>query len=274
MSSTTPSTQRLLGTVEQARGDQAVDIGRGDRAVADPPARSSPPRPAAPATACRGSRCGPTESSDPAALRRSSERRPPRPRRRSVPRSPLARRRDRRRQRVHRATASSTIDVNRASSSRPRSRPLTCAAGPNAQLPRQKTCSTVNEPSGLVSPSDMPQASCRWLTSRSAPSAWHASPRQMRTTVRPAGCGTEVVVERDHPMHIGTGQVQLVSQHRNRFRRHTSQGLLDRMQDGKQGAALPSMTRGDISDKGHAHSARSFLRAGEPLRERGNRPRR
>ena len=59
----------------------------------------------------------------------------------------------------HRATASSTIAVRRAASTRPWSLPFTCAAGPNAQLPRQNTCSTVSEPSGAVSPSDIPHLS-------------------------------------------------------------------------------------------------------------------
>jgi hypothetical protein len=54
-------------------------------------------------------------------------------------------------------------------------------------------------------------------------------------------------------MHIGAGKVEFVGQHRDRLRRHTSQGLLDRVQDWKQCAALPSVIGGDLADKGHAH---------------------
>jgi hypothetical protein len=57
-------------------------------------------------------------------------------------------------------------------------------------------------------------------------------------------------------VYIGTGKVEFVSQYWNRLRWNTSQGLLDRMQDGKQGAALPAMGGGNLSDKGHAHGAR------------------
>ena len=154
-------TLRQLGTVEQACCDKAVDIGCGDWPIADPPTRRLyldqwfQPQHSAGAVADQSNRatlplCGLRQSVGHLIRANGACR--------GIPWHVDA---DRRRQRVHRATASSNIDVNRASSSRPRSLPLTCAAGPNAQLPRQKTCSTVNEPSGLVSPSDMPQASCR-----------------------------------------------------------------------------------------------------------------
>ena len=75
----------------------------------------------------------------------------------------------------------------RAGVTLPRRTPSTCTDGPRAQLPRQKTSSSVTPPSSVVSPKPTPSATRAWSASASAPTDWHASARQMRTVDRPAG---------------------------------------------------------------------------------------
>ena len=149
--------RRVVLAVEQAGGDEVIDLCWGDGSVADAPLGRRH----------LDQRLQPQHSSRAVADQLDWTSLPGRGMdqgvrhlvcadrsRRGIPRH--VNRHRRRRRRAHCEIAFSRISDRRASSSLPCSRPFTCAAGPSAQLPRQKTCSAVTEPSLLVSPIDTP----------------------------------------------------------------------------------------------------------------------
>ena len=131
----------------------------------------------------------------------------------------------------------------RSRDSRPCRRPSRVPDGPRAQLPRQKTSST-----STSAPSSPARARVSAYNA-SAPTDWHASPRQSATVCAAGGVGAEVLVERHHPVHLGDRQVQHVGDRLHVLARDVAELLDDVVEDGHQRAPVGEVLGGDGADE-------------------------